>query len=1434
MPNIIVKNTTSQARTGLVTVGVPLSRAFNLNFTDVLVVNNAKTGVSNLKVQWYGVGNRYDNSAYKYARVTFEVDLTANQEKTVSLTKATGATIVTELSYVPNLSMPGNIAGTIVELNIEGQTYSYPMSTLINSTNKIEGSGNKDFYRRQKYFTHLPATSDPRRRYLWVDMVLDIPARLEQCTFFFRYGYYRDFPVTEPNRPEPVFNLSQNITLRVIGPRTKIRWEEYKVPSIQTISSTHKLYTLVNRSQPGADKFAAGSSNVYKGVFCYGNTSSDTAELENPILAIAEDWKLTENYPVTGVMPEYPSYVTSEANALTRSETLRNFLEARIKNPSYKGPYNWSTIVNEADTTRTGTHGLRDYAYGMRGMPILRPLNYNFIPLLEFSTRQEGLRHIFFYGTDGNPIPPGDFLNNGVLIFHSRHFWAGSTRGFSRSTEASDCAKVPHDGTSIYGPDRQHHTVKMAILQGFISMDWYSLEFAKMSVNNWINNNRSDTSNVFINTWEAARALGRTYENAAFLYEFTYDQSLKFFVEQNLNFNLAFTGNPNSGALNKTVTPGGTEILRRSLDFTTCAQGACLGPLSHWRPWEESAVTLGLFCLSKAISRSEPNSALAAKTLEIARDVSASLVNAGYIDCSPNSSRRVIIVQLPSSAARLAFQNALGSTRYSVPIVGQTSGATGVVFLHHREQEWGVPGLTHRVWLAQATGTFQVGETITSIVGVSATVVRTFNFVGRKSYASSSPTNGQYRALTSLEEEEVSTDDPNNFSPADHPMGYFKYHRLYYVYNSLLMSAPAIAKLAAASSYYGVGNSGVIAKSDQLISNFAVDEDNGDFEESTSRFYGYIDANFSGSDTTYVTASPLVSSIALISPTVNVITTSVNTQVDAASSLIRVRPSNAQSVATNGSTDVTINVPSQSIRVTQGSASPSASTIIGPVGTISAITVGPQNVDSVVTTSALTGFRKTTYVYIGQPLSVENPSFVHEAPSYYPGTSAPTVFNFHKTLVLRTLTSSSIITDYYLHTPVNPVIGAVGESIGINGQTLGLQGYTWTLPGTSVYATTDYTVNRGSTTHYISQAGRGAAIRSWSTNVGGDDIIDWLKADGLTEGIVMNEVYDTNIPLSTRKKYTPNFLGATTTLTGDEYTFVSPNRIVRSSLVRSGRVIEGAVTPLELVSYQPPYQDLGGSLERPAIAASMKMYYNLACETDIEGVSQLDFWTHHVNGIPSGSHNLSALLKLNIRTMFDQMYMYDIGTSTFNNLSALLLNINQEIKFSQSNTLLRSDAIGPTAVTLPSYLPSGRGALMCADSSRSFIMAIVAGLDSASNSLNNVNYLTFENTAFSPSITGSHSLGISSVDNYTPGTSEVAVKSDVETEVSDIEFELTSVLTDIQVRRTPGWAGRRAYIIFGSTYEDVIEKIQSIEESVGVRSTIDDYGLHPYERPAII
>lgn len=78
MPQVRLLNEESTARESVVTVGVPFEKGV-LTASDTLEVVGATSRIE--KVQWYPQGARYSDNSVKYARCTFPVELTANQNK---------------------------------------------------------------------------------------------------------------------------------------------------------------------------------------------------------------------------------------------------------------------------------------------------------------------------------------------------------------------------------------------------------------------------------------------------------------------------------------------------------------------------------------------------------------------------------------------------------------------------------------------------------------------------------------------------------------------------------------------------------------------------------------------------------------------------------------------------------------------------------------------------------------------------------------------------------------------------------------------------------------------------------------------------------------------------------------------------------------------------------------------------------------------------------------------------------------------------------------------------------------------------------------------------------------------------------------------------------------------------------------------------------
>lgn len=874
MASLKIKNTTSYSRTGVVTMGVPFSRAFNLQTSDVLSVANAATGYSTQKVQWYPVGARWDTGAVKYARVSFRTDLASQEEKTVALTRNASAT---EIPYAVSPALATAFASTIIQFSINGYTYSVPMINV--ALSPIEGGGSSDHYTRYRYFTHLPDNPlIPEQKYIWVELVAESYKDLNHILFYFRFGYYRLYTeLSNSQGVNPRLNLTSDVTLRISGPYTKIRWEDQKIPSVTTTTATDKTYVLINPFITGKNRLVAGISHAYKGVFCYDLSDTSQAELEEQILGMAEDWR--DTYPITGVMPANPSYITSSSDALNRSNTLLNYFRSPMLN--IRDPYNWPTICNNPNTGDAGTHGLRDYAYGIRGWPILSTTNYNWIPFLEFCTRQQAVKNNWFYNTDGTPVTPTQFRSAGIRIWNGTYWFSNNNEKFCGFLQtftgngtlfpSSDTPTAAPLGQNIYGPDKEHFTNKMFILQGFITMDWFSLEYAKMYANYWIHANRTDNYGGYpssIDTFGTARAAGRVSEVGAFLYEFTGNSELKTWIQTRLTFNLnqSFTS-----LVNKTTNPGGLEVIRAISRQDPCGQAACLNNQTHWRPWEEAQASLGFYLLAKAILTEEPSNTYGLRMLEISRDIAGSVLMYGYADGRSTSNRRFISLAFNTPGEMTAFKNAIGNPNNNIVGTGLTSGATGTIYLYFTDYDFGgIANIRLKVYMKNASGSFTSGEVFRLSTGATATIARIWPFAGgMKSRAVTSPTNGYARNLTTAEEEQLANpnEDPNYSVASGFEYGYLKYNYHYYLYEIVQIQTAVIAREAAALNHYGASSSQVTDRANDYInyhnSESGYNSDNGDYNESFLCFAGYLVPNLIDSDvvanvsTTTMTMSPL-------------------------------------------------------------------------------------------------------------------------------------------------------------------------------------------------------------------------------------------------------------------------------------------------------------------------------------------------------------------------------------------------------------------------------------------------------------------------------------------------------------------------------------------------------------------------------------------------
>lgn len=904
-----IKNNSSNSRTGVVTLGIPFSRAENLTVTDNLVVSNALTGYTNQKVQWSPVGARWDNGGIKYAKATFKVDLTANQEKTVTISKSP---TYTAIPFNLSPALVTNFSSLFVQVTIQGVTYNLPLNEMV--ANLIEGAGPEDHFARLRLFKYFPNSLDPQVRYFWVELVLDGYSDLDYIHFNFRFGYYRFEPTLENNQGvSPFVNLNSPVTLRIGGGKSKIYWEEYKIPSIAENSATDRTYTLINPFVSTRNRFAAGMSHAYKGVITFDSSSTSLAEQNSPILAMSENWKTY--FPITGIMPPRPSYITSDADALTRSNTLLNLLQGPMQ--GIRDPYNWPTNCNNPDTASAGSHGFRDYAYGLKGWPFLSTCNYNWIPYLEFCTRQQATRHNWYVDSTGQPIDPDTFFNAGCKIWNGALWFTNNGekyRGFNRGLDSdNDLPRALPNNQKIFGPDKEHYTNKMFVIQALVTMDYFGLEFLKMYSRYWIYANRSDNYGGFpsdVNSYTfAARAAGRVQEWGSLIYEATGYAPLKTWMKTALNYNLGLS---RSEYLNKTLYPGGLERVRAITRLTPCELPGCLNTLTHYRPWEEAATCLGFYLAAKAILNESPSDTDGLKMLEIARDIAGNGTMNAYADARTSSTKRFFSINFNTEAEAFSFLSNIGVPSLQT-VTNLTTGGSGQIYLCHVD----TPANNLRaakIYLKNASGAFNVGNVVRFRTGEQVVITRVYEFEADVSCAVASPSAGNGYHLTEEERDIRSGSEDTTYGPPYYPYNYLKYHRMWYVYTTIEIQYAVIAREAALLGYYS-NNPAVIAKANDLITYFhtAYDVDNGDYEEQLLSFSGYLVQNLLNISSYYFNAAPLKTSSILPPITTNTVVNSISASAAVEANLLSLRVPQISGI---GTTSISASATLPSVNIT--------------------------------------------------------------------------------------------------------------------------------------------------------------------------------------------------------------------------------------------------------------------------------------------------------------------------------------------------------------------------------------------------------------------------------------------------------------------------------------------------------------------------------------
>jgi len=984
MPTALVKNRTNFARTGIVTLGVPFARALGLQESDTLVVNNALTDHTDQIIQWYPQGIRWDDGSVKYARCTFRTDLLAQEEKQVTISIAAPGTA---FPYNINPNLITDLLGTVFTFRIGDPpgdvTYQIPMTSVLE--NLEEGGGPSDHYGRYRYFTHLPdsLSTDPKIKYFWVELTVEIPSDLRHVQFYFRFGFYRFYP-DMPNEQgiEPCYHLNgKDVKLFIIGPRTHIIWEQYKIPTTTHHTDTNIEYKLINAAVANENRMAAASSHCYKGIMAWDNTNSSNAELVEQILAIAEDWKTS--FPVTGIMPERPPYITSDADALNRSNNLEQDMRVNmVSQPGTPSPYLWPNSGPNPNTADAGQHGYKDYAYGIRGWPIMSTANYNWIPYLEFCTRQGSVRHNWYLGDDGNPVPPNDFISHNVLFWGGSMFGFAGLRfcGFNRGVNDQDVCRI-WTGAMIIGPDKEHFTITMNMIQCFITMDWFSLMYADMYAKYWIYSQRTDTSNDTINDWGTSRSTGRTYQNAAFLHEFLDDSELEFWIRTRLHYNL---GRPGHRLLDHTLVPGGTEVIRAANIQSPCVQPACLPAGNHWRAWEEGQAALGFYFVAKSLLCSDPTDPEGLRMLQIARDISATVVLHGYAhgDGRPGESTfKFVQLIFPSIAACDAFIVSIGSVGllpHTLNSVGLDSGAQGKIYFYHKDNEVGgfSEAIQLKIFLKDASGPgFIAGEQFQLPTGQTGPVRFNHYLQGAKAKLVTSPTNGYARALSDADIEVLSVTDPGAIPGVnpEWPVGITRNVRWSVLYAFNIIQCLSIAKEAALLEFYADSNDVILAKSLSLL-NYMISLDHSsttdDYEEGFQCFMGYLIPDLLSETGQSGVVFPLATISTMGQTTVTIANPTVNVSIEVPSFTMVVE---LQQVSVNTSTATNIRVLPESIDFQLSTQVAVGSGGATKAAGFSTFTFTTSEVDSVRTTAHAKGRRVTTFVYIGEPVAAQAP-----------------------------------------------------------------------------------------------------------------------------------------------------------------------------------------------------------------------------------------------------------------------------------------------------------------------------------------------------------------------------------------------------------------------------------------------------------------------------
>lgn len=732
-----VVNKAASARNRIVTHGIRLAPGELTNRSTELRVSD---GVNQDRVQWEPFHEtRHPDGSYMQIAVHFPASMAPGD----SLQSTISEGVVTNPpAFALAPSVIAAQAGVTFTLTIEGESRSVTLQTILQQALDESaladgpiGAYSLSCLRRFIWRQRWAGVTNQQLRGVWWEIAVDAMSGLDAARWTLTWGYSAAEAGIRLGNPwnDKILILTQNATLTVSGCGAFLEFEQKTFNSFTrgTNTCTWVLRDPTAYTHEGNNhdidlrhaNVVQGSSHCYEGELLFdGSPVPATDDDREGVVAMAMDWP-TKGMPPFDVVPEFPPYITTRAEAISRLRAWENWMRGLGRDAD---PLSWSGTITNANTGNTG-----DVRIGFGTMRLWIMMRAGWpagLGALRRDIRQEYLRpnnnRQFNATADlwNYADHPGLQLWDGVPYYQSENTHSPDLLGINGPLGDLGIAEWHCPMTQVNGAacgwDREHAMLMVQAEVAHITANYAVLRFFRQQEQIWLGNCEVQSTSASILSNGVGRAFGRGIMGCGTdLWHVTGSQKVLDTLRARVVF--AWQGNPLVGidsayyhsparsGPQPPFTQGGYD----DIDPPNPPQSGNLETVRHTFPWIDAIASRGVagaaFTLEKRFGLADTITAWANI---IAADIAFQNTMYGWLDArGQNPDRyRAVIIDRPYDDYRnpAGFAAIVGRS-----VRGATSGSTGTV-VGIVETDTKVNSVTcWALWIKDCSGPFAASGT---------------------------------------------------------------------------------------------------------------------------------------------------------------------------------------------------------------------------------------------------------------------------------------------------------------------------------------------------------------------------------------------------------------------------------------------------------------------------------------------------------------------------------------------------------------------------------------------------------------------------------------------------------------------------------------------------------------------------------------------------